>query len=1066
MEHKSEHHDSNSEDSERLIELFDRACRLSAEERPLFLSEVCGQDKGLRRELESLLEHTRPGLATSGVKLMAQQMADNHRRDWSGRQVNQYRLLRVLGEGGMGKVYLAEDDKLGRRVAIKFLPESFLANSVQTRRFEQEARAVSALNHPNIITVHEIGQLEDTVYIAYELVEGQTLRQRLQDSKPTWQEAVAIGAQIAAALKAAHSAGIIHRDIKPENVMLRADGWVKILDFGIAKRFDLPTAETGGDAPVPQANATQAGLVMGTPGYLSPEQARGEKDIDARTDIFSLSLVLYEMLAGHPYAELSAQEKVEAVSNSEEAPSVGAQRKDIPSALNAVVTKAMRKSRDERFSSAGELLDALNELRPPMQTTLEEHSRMLAQRRANQLLNQSVALFASDKTIRLSPAALWRIWRRSTVKRGRLESALLRRSLLSALGKVSAIAMLAGLVTLVFAAWYSVEESWEEKILHDGQADMIRDMALSPDGKTLVSVGNDKAAIVWNVERAERQTTLKFEQAKYVGAVAYSPDGKWFATSSTDQKVTIWDAAELRKVKELPGIDGGILGLLTFTPNGRMLVSQEDVVAPSKQRIVNLWEVGTWRLVGQLPPQDTIVFSPESRILLGSFWQTFDLTTQKEMRPSSDENFGRGALSPDAKRMAAIDRRGVVSFWDLRQFWNFGNRRLIDRYAAHRDRGRAIAYSPDGRMVATGSDNIIIWDAETHAKLARFAHRDLVNDLAFSPDSKRLFSAHGDGAILVWDVAEKEIARNFAAHSGVVRTVSFSADGKTVASASEDRSIILWDVATGLKRGVLAGQGAPFTGATLSSDGKLVISADIYGQVMAWDAATRLPVRSFAPPRKKEVSLNFCLAISLDQKWVATTFGVYSLTNGQLVVDFLQVRDRKSEVRSAAFSPDGRWLVCVGSDGRIERWEIGPWNFHEVKRQGNITAVAFAHDSQRLAIGESSGAIRLWQVNPLQELGVIGEHAANVESVSFSPDSRWLASASADETVKLWDVAARRFVRNIGTHKPTVLAVAFSPDGKQLATGEHDQSVRLYTHGHSLWGMKLSESGWLLKLLR
>ena len=1061
-------HPANGDRSERLIELFETACQLRPEQRANFLAEACSGDDAMRRELESLLEHAEAALPTSAIKLAARQLAEEQQQDFTGQQINQYKLLSVLGEGGMGKVYLAEDERLTRRVALKFLPASFLANAHQLRRFEQEARAASALNHPNIVTVYEIGQHDGAPYIAYELVEGETLRQRLQGGALSWQEAVAIGAQIAAALKAAHSTGIIHRDIKPENVMLRADGLVKVLDFGIAKlqvRGMERKRDRGseGDLLTPSLypsfsaspSLTSAGMVLGTFGYLSPEQARGE-EIDAGTDIFSLGVVLYEMLAGHPYADLTPQAKLEAVIRAEELPPAGGLRKDLPAALEAIVTKATRKARDQRFASAGEMLDALNELRPPTQTKLAVHARALKQKRANQLLNQSVALYASDRSVRLSPAALWTVWRHSTVKRGRLESALLHKSLFNALSKVSVIALLAGLMTLGFAAWRSIEETWEVKILQDGHADMIRDMALSPDGKTLVSGGNDKATIVWNVERAERRATLRFDQAKYVGAVAYSPDGRWFATSSTDQKVTVWDAAQFSKVKELPGEAEAIIAALAFTPNGRLLVAQEQVVNKTNHRILNLWKVETWQLAGQLPSLGNLVVSPDSRFLLGYLWHTFDLTTQKEMRPSNTESFGRGALSPNAKRMASVDKAGFVSFWDLSQFWASGERRLIARYTAHRDRGRAIAYSPDGRMVATGSDIIIIWDAETHAKLARLPYRDLVNDLVFSSDSKQLFSAHGDGAILVWDIAEKEVARNFAAHNGVVRTVSFSSDGNTVASASEDRSIILWDAATGLKRAVLSGQGAPFAAAALSADGKLVISADIYGQVIAWDTTTRQPVRSFTPPRQNNIGLNFCLTISLDQKWVATTFGLYSVADGRLIIDFMALRgDKMPEVRGAAFSPDGHWLVCVATDGRIYRWEVGSWNFQEVKRPGNITTVAFAADSQRLAIGESSGTIQLWQVEPLQEVALIGQHTANVESLSFLPDGRWLASASADETVKLWDVTKRRFLRNIGTHKPSVLAVAFSPDGKRLATGEHDQTVRIYTRQRSLWGRPL-----------
>jgi WD40 repeat protein len=318
-------------------------------------------------------------------------------------------------------------------------------------------------------------------------------------------------------------------------------------------------------------------------------------------------------------------------------------------------------------------------------------------------------------------------------------------------------------------------------------------------------------------------------------------------------------------------------------------MAYEQVIKNSQHKMINLWDVQTWQSAYQLAPLGNLLVSPDSRFLLGYSWRTFDLTTRKEIRPSA-ENFGRGTLSPNAERLATLDKAGFVSFWDLRRFWTLGERRLIARYAAHRDGGRAIAYSPDGRMVATGSDNIIVWDAETHAKIARFPYRDLANDLAFSPDSKRLFSAHGDGAILEWDLAEKEMARNFAEHSGVVRTVSFSADGKTLASASEDRSIILWDAETGLKRGALSGLGAPFAAAVLSADGKLLVSADIYGQITVWDTMTRAPLRSFALLRKDGSSLNFCLAVSPDQKWATTTYGLYSIADGRLVVDFCKCK--------------------------------------------------------------------------------------------------------------------------------------------------------------------------------
>lgn len=236
---------------EQIESLLEAASALAEAERAMFLVSACPDDAELRREVESLLayeEQASDFLTLNIWQELAQDLNAGPPALQAGQKIGHYRILSFLERGGMGEVYLAEDETLPRRVAIKFLFDSLTNDAERLRRFEQEARAASALNHPNIITIYEVGQHDEAPYIAYELVEGDTLRLRLNREELSWQETVAIGAQVAAALKAAHSAGIIHRDIKPENIMLRPDGLVKVLDFGIAKRFDLPTTETGSGA--------------------------------------------------------------------------------------------------------------------------------------------------------------------------------------------------------------------------------------------------------------------------------------------------------------------------------------------------------------------------------------------------------------------------------------------------------------------------------------------------------------------------------------------------------------------------------------------------------------------------------------------------------------------------------------------------------------------------------------------------------------------------------------------------------------------------------------------------
>src|SRR5262249_4181805 len=286
--------------------LYQVALEREATGRAAFLDEACAGDEELRREVESLLaadeeaKQSEDFLNRTALQVAAQAIAEDQAQSLVGRKIGRYQILSLLGVGGMGEVYLAHDPRLGRKLALKFLPQEFTRDQKRVQRFKQEARAASALNHPNIVTIFEIDQINDVHFIAAEFIDGQTLRRRLKGGAAPLNEALDVTVQVAGALAEAHAAGIAHRDIKPENIMLRYDGYVKVLDFGLAKLIEsLSTRQPSSNSedPSPRDFHSDPGMMMGTPRYTSPEQIRGMQ-IDARADIFSLGVVLYEMVAG------------------------------------------------------------------------------------------------------------------------------------------------------------------------------------------------------------------------------------------------------------------------------------------------------------------------------------------------------------------------------------------------------------------------------------------------------------------------------------------------------------------------------------------------------------------------------------------------------------------------------------------------------------------------------------------------------------------------------------------------------------------------------------------------
>lgn len=566
---------------QNIEKIFHATLEFAVDKRASFLGVACGGDDSLRSEVESLLQaHERDGsFLDSLTGELSADLADSLAGLETGAQIGPYKILSQIATGGMGQVYLAQDFRLGRKIVLKLLPPDFDRDQHRVQRFKQEARAASALNHPNVCVIHEIGKTRDgRHFIAMEYIDGITLRERITRGPLKLAEALFVADHVSAALAAAHAAGVVHRDIKPENIMLRKDGYVKVLDFGLAKLSEREiSSENIDDAKTISKFQTEPGTQMGTVRYMSPEHLR-DRPVDERTDIWSLGIVLHEMVTGvTPFEARSRNEIIAAILKK---PPRLALFDDLPAEFEQIVTKTLSKKRKDRYQTMADLAADLKKLRSQLQEIVEEPLLVRSESGRGASKRRTISKSSQESATRLKrktgPAATSDLWSSPLTYVSRTAGHLLTE--IREHPKTTVFAGIAA-VLVIFAGlnshWFPSRQTTVAPfhamrmtpLTNTGQSAWA---AISPDGKWVARAEKKdgmQQLLITSIATAGTSVLVPPRDVQYRG-ITFSHDGNYIYFTLGENS----DAGALYQLA-LPGgtprkLKDGVDSPISFSPNG------------------------------------------------------------------------------------------------------------------------------------------------------------------------------------------------------------------------------------------------------------------------------------------------------------------------------------------------------------------------------------------------------------------------------------------------------------------------------------------------------------------
>ena len=975
-----------------------------------------------------------------------------------------HEVIGELGRGAMGVVYKARHRVLGRVVALKTLPPNMPDDSELFVRFLNEAGAVAALQHPNIVQVYEVSQHNGRPYFTMEFVEGCSLAQLIRDGAPLPpREAAALVQTVAQAVAHAHQRGIVHRDLKPANILITTNGVPKVTDFGLAKHLGL------------ESGMTQTGTVVGTPSYMAPEQALGSRQlVSVPADIYALGAILFELLTGRPpFKAATILETLDLVRSQEPVPPRRLQP-GVPRDLETICLKCLAKEPAKRYAQA---LDLAEDLRRYLNNEPIRARPVGPVGRATRWCRRQPALAA---TIALSAAAvlivaaigLWQVLAerdRYHHERDRAESERDR-------ARTSLYRALVGEAEVQLQArptgwWWKVLDNLREAgqlTAADNDRQVLRELtfrcmaskypclrlhatckrhagpvlavAVNHDGRVAASGGQDGLGCVWSVATG-RQLAESPDHQPTVTAMAFQPGGELLASGGTDGTVRLWSVSGLKAAIEkgqgaivpleaaqaisLPG--AGWVTSVAFSPEGNW------IAAGSQQGRIGLFSVSAAKdaqariLDGHKAKVNCLAFSQDgTQLASGSEDSTlryWDVAAAKEIRSCPTMNRPTSlAFFPNGEYLATTDSETFgVQIRSVKTKEEFGRNNL------HAAPISSLRVDVRGRLLTASRDGTVkCWTADERLEELAVAAVDGGNVLSadVSPDAAWIVAGYHDGQVRFWEVAESS---RCALIGGSTQTVAFLGTSRRLATG--DR---MFDLASGIRATGVSFQPPAIRALAVHPGGRWLAYATEQGDLCLWDLVSKARATTWSGHAGPITGLSYSpegsrLASAGTDGWVKLWKGSDGTPLGKLEA-------KLGELHGLSWSRDGLSLALTGKRGAIV-WQTDDKSKPRLLAEHFLSASCIAAGQSHVALAGADNSITVYDLKTGDRLHTLEGHTATVTALEFAPDGKRLVSVALDDTVRFWDAATGVAGEILKQRNPNACWLASDPRDRYLASG-------------------------------